>query len=175
MGAHFAQIAVVADVVADAVLGHVGVLLFFAAVFFGQREGFQNGAGVGFAAADIIDLPDPRGGDELLDEAADVEGVDVVADLFALIPEDFVFAAFEVAFDEIAQEAVQLDAGVVGAGEASAAQTTGGYAEVASVFLDHDVGGDFGSAEEGVLGLVDGEGLGDAVVVGGRQGRKLET
>jgi hypothetical protein len=167
VGAHFPEVAVIANVVADATLGDVGVALFFAAEFFGQREGFQYRTGVGFAAADIIDLPNPRRGEELLDEAADVEGVDVVADLFAFVAEDFVFAPLEVAFDQVAEKAVQLDAAVVGPGKAAAAQTTGGHSEVASVFLDHNVGGDFGSAEERVFGLVDGEGLGDAVLVGG--------
>ena len=58
---------------------------------------------------------------------------------------------------------MQFDAGVVGPGQAAAAETDGGHVEVAAVLLHHDVGGDFGRAEEGVLGLVDGECLGDAV------------
>ena len=69
-------------------------------------------------------------------------GVDVVADLLALVAEDAVGAALEAALDEVAEEAVQLDAGVVGAGEAAAAEAAGGHAEVAAVLLHHDVGGD---------------------------------
>jgi hypothetical protein len=48
--------------------------------------------------------------------------VDVVAHLLALVAENLVFAALEVALHEVAEEAVQLDAAVVGAGEAAAAQ-----------------------------------------------------
>ena len=89
--------------------------------------------------------------------------MDVVAHLLALVAEDLVFAAFEVALHQVAEKAVQLDAGVVRAGQAAAAQAAGRHAEVAAVFLHHHVGGDLGGAEERVLGLVDGEALGNAV------------
>ena len=39
--------------------------------------------------------------------------MDVVAHLLPLVPENPVFAALEVAFDEIAEEAVKLHAGVI--------------------------------------------------------------
>ena len=90
----------------------------------------------------------------------------VVADLFVLVTEDLVFAAFEVAFDQIGKEAVELDAAVVGPGETAAAQTAGGQSEIAAVFLDHDIGCYLGRAKERVLGLVDGKVLGDAIGVG---------
>ena len=94
-------------------------------------------------------------------------GVDVVADLLASVTEDLVFASFKVAFHEVTEKAVELDAAVVRAGEASSAEAAGGESEVAAILLHHDIGGDFGRAEEGVLGLIDGEILGDAVLVGG--------
>jgi hypothetical protein len=62
---------------------------------------------------------------------------------------------------------VKIHAGVVGAGETPATQGAGRQVEVTTVFLDHDVGGDFGRTEERVLGLVDGEGLRNTVFVGG--------
>jgi hypothetical protein len=92
--------------------------------------------------------------------------VDVVAHLLALVAEDPVLAALEVALDQVAEEAVELDAGVVGPGQAAAAQAAGGHPEIAAVLLDHHVGGELGGAEERMLRLVDGEGLGDAVGVG---------
>ena len=61
---------------------------------------------------------------------------------------------------------MQLNAAVVRAGETAAAQRTGRQVEIAAVFLDHHVGGDLGRAKERVLGLVDRERLGDAVLVG---------
>ena len=45
--------------------------------------------------------------------------MDVVADLFPLVSEDAVFFPLEVALHEIAEEAVELDSGVVGPGEAA--------------------------------------------------------
>jgi hypothetical protein len=167
VGAHLAEVAVVADVVAEAVFGDVSVNLFFAAEFCGEGEGFQYRAGVTFSAADIVNFTHAGGCEELFDEPADVEGMDVVADLFAHVAKNFVFAAFKVAFDEVTEEAVEFDAAVVGAGEAAAAEAAGGHGEVASVFLHHDIGGDFGGPEERVFGLIDSEGFGDAVLVGG--------
>ena len=64
---------------------------------------------------------------------------------------------------------MEFDAVVVGAGEAAAAQAAGGHVEIPAIFLNHDVGSDFGGAEERVLGLIDGESLGDAVL--DRRGR----
>jgi hypothetical protein len=56
---------------------------------------------------------------------------------------------------------------VVRAGEAAAAQGAAFHAEVAPVFLHHDIGGDLRRAKEAVLALVDGELLGDAAGVSG--------
>ncbi len=166
MSLHLSQIAVVADVVADAVLIDVGVLLFLAGEFLGDRKGLEDGAAVIFASTEVIDLGHARCLDKGGHEAGDVEGVDVVADLFPLVAEDAVFLPFEVALHEVAEEAMELDSGVVGPGEAAATQAAGGHVEVAAVFLNDDVGGDLGGTEEGVLALVDGEVLGDAVDVG---------
>ena len=167
IAAHFGEVAHVADVIADAVFVDVGVDLLFAGEFFGEGESFQDRAGVVASAADVVDLGHARGFEEFLDEAGDIVAVDVVADLFAFVAVDFVFLALEIAFHEVTEEAVQLDAGVVRSGEAAAAQAAGGHVEVASVFLHDDVGRGLGCAEERVFRLVDGEILGDAVGVGG--------
>ncbi len=90
--------------------------------------------------------------------------MDVVPHLLALITVNFVFAPFHVALDQITQEAVQLDAGMVGAGEAAAAQAAGGHVEIAAVFLNQDVGGQFGRAQQGMRALIDGEIFGNAVL-----------
>lgn len=167
VGAHFVEVGDVADVIADAVFIDVMVDLRFVGEIFGEFEGFPDRAGVGASTTNVIDFTDAGCFEEFLNEAGDVVGVDVVADLFAFVAEDFVFAAFEIAFDEVREESVEFDARVVGTGEAAAAQAASGQAEVAAIFLDHDVGGDFGGTEERVFRLVDGEVLGDAVGVGG--------
>ena len=113
VGAHFAEVAVVANVVAEAVFGDVSVNLFFAAEFCGEGESFQYRTGVTFPAAHIVNFTHAGGCEELFDESADVEGMDVVADLLAHVAENFVFAAFKVAFDEVAEEAVEFDAAMV--------------------------------------------------------------
>ena len=132
----------------------------------GAVKGLQDRDAVGAAAADVIDLAAARVLDEGVDEAGDVQRMDVVADLFAFVAEDLVEAAFDVALDQVAQKAVQFHAAVVGAGQAAAAQAAGLHAEVAAVFLHHDVARHFRGAEQAVFALVDGKILGDAVGVG---------
>ena len=167
MRPHFAEIGEVTDMVTDTVFVDILIDLGFAAEFFGQGEGLPNRAGVRAPASDVVDLAHARGRDEGINKGGDVVGMDVVPDLLALVTEDLVFASLEIAFHEVTQEAVELDAAVVWPGEAASAQAAGRQAEVATVLLHHDIGGDFGRSEEGVLGLVDGEVLGDSVDVGG--------
>ena len=166
MSLHLAKVAVVADMVADAILIHVGELLLLASEFLCDRKGLKDGAGVLFPTTEVVDFRNSwclnKGGHE----AGDIKGVDVVADLFPLVAEDAVLLALEVALYKVAEESVKLHASVVGTSEAAPAQGTGGHTEVAAVLLDHDVGGDLGGSEEGVLTLVDGEVLRNAVGVG---------
>ena len=58
---------------------------------------------------------------------------------------------------------MQFHAGMIGARKAAAAQAAGGHVEIAAVLLHHNVAGHFGSAEKGMLALVDGKIFGDAV------------
>ncbi len=60
---------------------------------------------------------------------------------------------------------MQLDAGMLRAGEAPPTQTVRAHAEVAAVLLRHDVGGDLARAHDRMHGAVDAHGLADPVVV----------
>jgi hypothetical protein len=152
--------------VADAVFVHVAPVHVPARYGFGHAEGLQNRARVRFAAAEIVDFRDPRRFPELVHEGCDVFGVDVIPHLLAFVAEDLVLAAFEAAADQIAQEPMQFHAGVIRAGQASAAQAAGRHAEVAAVFLNHDVARDLRRAEDGMLALIDGEIFRDTVFIG---------
>ena len=103
---HFAKVAVIADVIAFAVLVGIGVLHFFAGIPGDEVKGFKDGATVVFSAAEVIDFTALGRLDKGPHEAGDVEGVDIVAYLFAFVTVDRVRAAFHVAFDQVAQEAV---------------------------------------------------------------------
>lgn len=98
VGFHFPEVAVVADVVADAVLVHIGEGLFFSGEGFGDLEGFEDRAGILLSTAEVVDLRDARGFAEFPHEAGHILAVDVVAHLLAFVAENLVFAAFEVAF-----------------------------------------------------------------------------
>ena len=89
--------------------------------------------------------------------------MDVVPHLLALVAVNLVLLAFHVALDQVAEEAVQLHAGVVRPRQAPAAQATGGHVEVPAVLLHQHIRGELGGAEQRMLRLIDGQGLGDAV------------
>ncbi len=109
VSAHFVEVGDVADVVADPVFVEILEDLRLASDAFGDGESFEDGAGVGTAATDVVDLGDAGRGDEGGDELGDVVGVDVVSYLLAFVAEDFVFPAFEVALHEVRQKAMQFD------------------------------------------------------------------
>ncbi len=77
-----------------------------------------------------------------------IGGVDVVADLLAAVAEHRVRLAGHRAAHEVGQEAVKLRPGMVGPGEATPPEAHGRHAEIAAVFLDEQVGGRLGHAEQ---------------------------
>ena len=60
---------------------------------------------------------------------------------------------------------MQFHAGVVRAGQATAAQTAGRHVEVAPILLHHHIGGDLRCAEDGMLGLIDRKAFPDPMFV----------
>src|SRR5262249_55926549 len=115
------------------------------------------------STTDIVDLAATRVFEEGMNESSYVQGVDVVADLLAFVAVDFVGASLHVAFDEIAQEPVQFDATMVGAGETSPAQATRLHAKITPILLDHHVGRNLGGAEQAVFTVIDRQFFGDPV------------
>ena len=99
MGPHFREVADVTDMVAGAVLIHVFPIHFSAAASRRALKGLQNGDAVGAAAADVIDFATAGLLRKGMDETGHVQGMDVVADLFAFVTKDFVEAALDVALD----------------------------------------------------------------------------
>src|SRR3954467_11864505 len=85
----------------------------------GGLKSLENRAGVFFTAAQIVDFSDSGRRRKPVNERRDVECVDIVTDLLAFVSVDLVDALFEIAFDEVAQKAVQLNTGVVRTGQAA--------------------------------------------------------
>ncbi len=98
---HFAQVAVITNVIADAVLFKVTALLRLASQFFDRRKGFPDGAGILFAAANVINLAGPGRLAEGQNEIGYVFGVNIIANLLPLVAEDFVLAAFDITAHKI--------------------------------------------------------------------------
>jgi len=167
MRLHFTEVGDVADVVAFPVLFRIRVVHRLAGDAGYPVEGFQDGGGVVAPTANVIDLPATGSAEELLDEARHVVRMNIIADLLAFIPKDSVLTTRNIDADEVAQKTVELYSGVIGAGKAPAAQGAGRHPEVPAVLLYHYVGGHLGGSEKRVFRLVNGEGLLDAILVGG--------
>src|SRR5216684_3224432 len=116
MSAALREIAYVTDVVAFAIPVDVFEDLFLAADRGSHLEGFQDAHAVVPTPAQIVDFADSRRLPEFLDKSRDVIGMDVVANLLSLVAEDPVEAPLDITANQITQEAMQLDATMVGAG-----------------------------------------------------------
>jgi len=166
VGAYFGEIGNVADVVPFPVFIDVGGEHFLARQFFYPGKGFQDGAAIGTASSEIVDLARAGLFKKCGDKAGHIVRVDVVPDLLALVSVHVVGLALEIAFHEVGEKAVELDPAVVGPGETPPPKAAGFHSEVATILLDHDVGGHFRGAKEGVFAGVDREGFRDPFRVG---------
>ena len=102
-------------------------------------DGFEHGDAVLAAAAEVVDLAAAGIGGELLDRAHNVMTMNIVADLLALVAENGISAAGNGHLHEVGKEAMKFDAGVRRPGKATAAENTDFHAEIAAVFLSHQV------------------------------------
>ena len=166
MGAHFGEIGNIADVVPFPVFIHVGGEHFLSRQFFDSGKSLQNGAAVGTASTQVIDLARARFFKKCGDKASYIQRVDIVPNLLALVSVHVVGLALEIAFHEVGEKAVELDPAVIGPSETPPAEAAGFHSEVAPVLLNHNIGGHFRGSEEGVFAGVDREGFLDAVGVG---------
>src|SRR5687767_7465130 len=100
----------------------VGIDLLLAGDALRHRKRLEYRAGIVAAAAEVVDLTRTRRLGERGDETGDIERVDVVAHLLALVAEHGVRTRLDVALDQVRQEAVQLNPGVIRSGQTAAAQ-----------------------------------------------------
>src|SRR5205814_8403245 len=131
------------DVVADAIGFIVGPVQFFAADFFAHLDSLEHGTVAVPAASDVIDFPGARRANEFDECFNQVETVDVVAHLFAFVTENAVRPTGHSADHQIGKKTMQFRSRVRRSGETTAAERYRRHSEIAAVFLDQDVSGDF--------------------------------
>ena len=110
-------------------------------------------------AAEVVDGGGNRALVERHDRRADVVGVDVVADLLALVAEDPVGAPLSDRARDVREKAVQFGAGVIRPGQTPSPETHGRHAEIATILLHQDIPGHLRGPEEAVHRRVDSAGL----------------
>ena len=167
VGIEFGEIGDVADVIAFAILIDILPIELFAADLLDFGDGFQHGDTVLAPAAHVVDLTGSGIGGKFFDGANDVVAVDVVANLLGFIAEHGVGGTSERHFHEIRKKSVEFDAGVRRAGKTAAAEDADVHAEVAAVFLGHEIGGGFRSAEERVKSAINAAIFVDALEIFG--------
>ena len=100
--------------VSRAILINVLVFHRLAGYLRNKSESLQYGYRVVTSTTKIVNFAFSRCGDESLDKCHNVVAVYVVSDLLSFVTEYLVGTALDIAFDQIAEEAVELDATVVG-------------------------------------------------------------
>jgi hypothetical protein len=140
---HFSQIAVITDVIANAVLIDIPPLHTAIRDCFDHLKCFQNRTGILFSPAEVIDLTNSRILPELEHESGYILGVDVVSNLLSFVTEYSVLTSLDIALDQIVQKSVQLDSGVIRPCQATTAQATSRHVVVSPILLHHDVSGQF--------------------------------
>src|SRR5205823_5311165 len=110
-----------------------------AANFFTQRNRFQHRAIAKAPTAHVVNFRDAR----LIDEGSEgfhqIETVNVIAHLFALVTEDAIRPADHATLHQVGQKTVQLRAGVRRSGQTAAAKTGRWHSEIAAIFLHQNI------------------------------------
>src|SRR5581483_2827304 len=117
-----------------------------AADLLAHRDRLRHRAVRKAPTAEVVDRADARILVERCDRTDEVGAVDVVADLLAAVAEDPVRRAGHRAAHQVREEAVELGARVMWAGQASAPKADRRNTEIAPVLLDQQVGGRLGDA-----------------------------
>jgi hypothetical protein len=144
---HFLEIADVADVIPFAVFFDVFPLHGLSSYACYAIERLEYAARVGASPAEIINFTTARFCPKRLDEAHDIVRMNIVTYLLALIPKNFVYALLEIAFYEITEKPVKLDARMIWPRKATTAQAARLEREVTAVLLHHDVRCNFAGTE----------------------------
>ena len=118
---HFGKITDVTNVIALAISVDVLPDHLLARHLFNELERFKDRTTVAAAAAEVINLAATWCCDEVLDEAHNISGMNVVSNLLAPVPVDLVRKPVADGARQVGEEAVQLDAAVVRSREAAAA------------------------------------------------------
>ena len=92
--------------VALSILVDVFIIHLFPGDFGDETECFEDRNGVLPAATKVIRFSHARGPNEFVHKAGNVQRMDIIPHLFAFVTEDLVGLTFQVAFDQIAEEAM---------------------------------------------------------------------
>ena len=90
--------------------------------------------------------------------------MDIVTNLLPLISKNCIGGISDGAFDKVRKKSVQLRSRMTRSCEASAPEDNGVHTKIAAVFLNKYVGSKFGSTEQRVFCMVDGERFVDSML-----------
>src|SRR5207248_11108772 len=157
----FPHIADPPDVIADAIALLVMPGEFAAADFFTKRNRFQHRAIAKAPTAHVIDFRYARLINEGSKRFHQIEAMNVIAHLFALVTEDAIGPADDATLHQVSEKPVQLSASVSWAGQTAAAKTRRRHSEIAAILLQQNICRDFRGPKKGMLGRIDAHGLGN--------------
>src|SRR5256885_17099360 len=92
------------------------------------------------ASPDVVDFVGARRADEFRECLHEIEAMDVVARLFAFVPEYAIRTAAHGTDHNIREKSVQLGSGMGRTGQTAAAKGNGRHPKIAPVFLNEQIG-----------------------------------
>jgi len=120
MRSHLREVADVTDVIAFAILIYILIDHGFPRNSRGHIKGFENGAAISSATTKVVHFSTSWSTDKGIDKACHIKRVNIVTHLFALVAVNIVLPSLQIAFDQITQEPMQLNTGMVGTSQTSA-------------------------------------------------------
>src|SRR5881227_3895922 len=158
----FPDIADPPDVIADAVALLIMPGEFAAANFFTERNRFQDRAIAKASTAHVVNFRYSRLINEGSKRFHQIEAVNVIAHLFALVTEDAIGPADDATLHQVSEKPVQLSASVSWAGQTAAAKTRRRHSEIAAILLHQNICRHFRGPKKRMLGRIDAHRFGNS-------------
>src|SRR6202012_3549328 len=160
------QVAHPPDVVPHPVLVAVLPNHFFTGNLLTDLDRLQHGTVRCPPAAHVVDLTLARVAKELVEGLDQVGAMDVVPHLFAPVAEDGVPSSLDATLQQVSEKSVEWRSGMIRAGQTAAAKARRLHPKIASVLLDHHIGGNLRSTEDAVHRMIDAHVFANAGRVG---------
>src|SRR3989339_1248573 len=154
----------VPDVIANPISVLVGDIHLSGANLLAKLNRFDHGTIAMATASCVIDFARPWLASKMPEHAHEIEGMDIVAHLFALVAEYPILLAGKGTSHEIGKKAMEHRSRVPWTSQTATPEDPGSQPEIAPVFLHKEICRCLGRAKERMLALIDRHRFVDAIL-----------